>query len=301
MTSTQAPLPLALLALIVLWWQSPAITTSATARAAVPPLLRPLHLHEPPPPMVRLSSSLFSMGSTADEVLLAFATCGQEPQGQRCRLEAFSHERPVREVALKAFWLDRFEVSVGDYDNCVRLGYCRPVPRRGRARRFSQTGLPMTLVRWRDARDYCKFRGARLPTEAEFERAAAGRNRRTYPWGTHYDSRLSNHGRLASDRTSDADGFRELAPVVSFDEGATPLGIHNLAGNASEWVFDRYADTYDPKDLRNPLGPPASTASVFRVVRGGSFTTPRPWMRTRAREFASPNQRSLDRGFRCAQ
>ena len=251
--------------------------------------------------MVRISQSRFEMGSTAKEVVDAFGQCGREPHGRRCRLEEFSHERPVRRVTLATFRIDRFEVSVRDYRNCVRVGRCQPVPRRGRARRFERAELPMTLVRWQDANDYCSFRGARLPTEAEFERASAGPHRRKYPWGALYDSRLGNHGRLATDRTDSADGYRELAPVDSFREGSTPNGITNLSGNASEWVWDRYAVEYDRQDVINPKGPISSAASAFRVVRGGSYTSARTSLRSTARDYAAPTDRALDRGFRCAE
>lgn len=242
----------------------------------------------------------FQLGSSPDEVVKAFAACTNEPLGRLCRVESFAHESPVRRLRLSGFWLDRHEVSVGDYARCAEVGRCEPVPYFKGAVRFDRDDLPVSLVSWDDAQDYCAFVGARLPTEAEFERAARGLGRRQYPWGDLYNNRLSNHGRLASFRADDSDGFAELAPVGSFPAGSTPELVFDLAGNVEEWVSDRYAPEHDPASRLNPQGPSAGQGSSRRVTRGGSYESPASFLRGAFRDSAEPQARSVTRGFRCA-
>jgi formylglycine-generating enzyme required for sulfatase activity len=258
-----------------------------------------LELSAPLPPWAYVSGGRFRMGSTPEEIQSAFADCQFEPQKSRCRIEQYGDEQPVREVRVSPFRMLRYEVSVAEYGRCVQARRCRPAPYFRGATRFAVDSYPVSLVDWQDARDYCAFVGGRLPSEAEFERAARGPSRRTYPWGNLYNDRVSNHGKLASDPTSDIDGFVELAPVGSFPDGATPEGIFDLAGNVAEWVWDRYAPEYLERDLHNPMGPSASSGSNQRVVRGGHFESPRPDLRGAARTGQMPTARSPTVGFRC--
>ncbi len=260
-----------------------------------------LELRAPLSRTVHVPASKFSMGSTPDDVVQAFTECTTEPLGQLCRVELFSDEVPLREVRLSGYWLDRHEVTVDEYARCVALGRCAAIPYFKGATRFARGNYPVTLVTWEDAKDYCAFVGARLPTEAEFERAARGASRRLYPWGNLYNSRVSNHGRLASDPTDAVDGHAELAAVGSYPAGATPERIFDLAGNVEEWVHDRYALEYDPKDLVDPRGPVATATGSQRVVRGGNFESPRAWLRGASRDPAAPSERHAGRGFRCAR
>lgn len=251
--------------------------------------------------IVHISGSVFRMGSTPDEVVQAFADCTSEPLGQLCRVELFSDETPQRTISLSSYWLDRYEVSVGQYARCVQVGRCDPLPYFRGALRFMKESLPATLVTWEEAQTYCSFRNARLPTEAEFERAARGLQGRRYPWGNLYNARASNHGRLAFDRSDASDGFTELAPVGSYGDAASTSGLFDIAGNAEEWVYDRYSYGYDPKDVRDPRGPSAMASGNQRVVRGGSYESPRAWLRSASRDGAEPGERRAERGFRCAR
>src|SRR5262249_40500563 len=151
------------------------------------------------------------------------------------------------------------------------------------------------LVNYNDASEFCAWTGGRLPTEAEWERAARGILGRRYPWGNVYNPFLSNHGRLSLDATDDRDGFLELAPVGSFPEGRTPDGIDDMAGNVEEWVSDWYAEGYPEASTVNPHGP---ATGDLRVVRGGSFLSGRPWLRGSARMFEFPGVRRPWLGFR---
>ncbi len=258
-------------------------------------------LRAPRSRMIKLRASTFSMGSSVPDVLEAVAECAREPHGHRCKEELFANELPRHRVRLSAYWLDRTEVTVADYRRCVELRRCAPVPYADGARRFDKPSLPVSLVRHEDARDFCRFRGARLPTEAEFERAARGVSGRRYPWGNYYNSRAANHGRLGLDRSDAADGYAELAPVGSFPAGRTPDGLLDLAGNVAEWGSDRYAPGYPETTAVNPTGPTSATAGSERVVRGGSYNAAGPWLRGSARSGAEPDSRSSDVGFRCAK
>lgn len=258
-------------------------------------------LRQPASAMLRVPAGRFEMGSTPEDVLDAVTDCAREPLGGRCREEMFSDEVPRHSVTLSSFWLDRAEVSVRDYARCVALRRCRAVPFEHGGKRFDSPSFPVSLVRHADARAYCRFRGARLPTEAELERAARGTRGRRYPWGQLYNTRASNHGRLGLDTSDARDGFAELAPVGSFPSGRTPEGFLDLAGNVAEWASDRYAPGYPPGPAIDPKGPALGVGSGGYVVRGGSFASAAPWLRGASRSSADPETRSPTLGFRCAR
>lgn len=258
-------------------------------------------LRQPASLMIRVPASVFEMGSTAEDVLDAVTDCAREPLGGRCREEMFSDEMPRHRVTLSSFWLDRTEVSVKEYARCVALRRCRAIPFDLGGKRFDVPSHPVSLVRHADARAYCRFRGARLPTEAEFERAARGPRGRRYPWGNLYNTRVANHGRLGLDTTDARDGFAEHAPVGSFPSGRTPEGFLDLAGNVSEWVSDRYALSYPPGPASDPKGPAVGAGSGGHVVRGGHYASAAPWLRGASRASADAETRSPTLGFRCAR
>jgi len=238
-------------------------------------------------PAVYLRPLTFDMGSTSEEVLSAILRCQREPLADRCDEQTFTNETPNHTEHVAGFWMSRTEVTVAQYGRCVAVGRCGPAGFEGGALRFQRPAFPVTLVTFDDARRYCAFRGGRLPTEAEFERAARGAARRQYPWGQSYNAKLSNHGRLGVDTTDANDGFSELAPVGSFPDGATPEGILDLAGNAAEWTADAFTRQYD--------APPTSD----RTVRGGSFSSPAAFLRGAARAAKPPETREPTLGFRC--
>jgi formylglycine-generating enzyme required for sulfatase activity len=251
--------------------------------------------------MILVPAGTFVMGSTGDDVLSALVDCQHEPAGDRCEGTQFADESPPHRVTLSAYFLDRTEVTVAEYGRCVAAGRCRALPLGDGARRFDRPNYPASLVTWDEARTYCAFRGARLPTEAEFERAARGTSGRRYPWGELYNSHASNHGRLAWQPTDDKDGYAELAPVGSFPSGRTPDGFLDLAGNVSEWVSDRYAPQYDDSDVTDPQGPRETSGAPARVVRGGSYESAAPGLRGAARQAEEPGTRRPWIGFRCAK
>jgi formylglycine-generating enzyme required for sulfatase activity len=259
-----------------------------------------VRLEAPLPAMIRIPAGVIRMGSDESEVLGALADCVREPYGHRCTPTLFGNEMPRHRVRLSSYWIDRLEVKVADYERCVRVGRCSPRPVSEATRRFDYPDYPVTRVSWHDAQAYCAFRAARLPTEAEFERAARGVRGRRYPWGEFFNARASNHGRFGWDVTDTSDGFAELAPVGSFGSGASAEGVHDLAGNVAEWVADRYSPTYEAGDARDPRGPGIGDSSL-RVVRGGSYAHARFRLRGAARAFAEPSERRSTLGFRCAR
>lgn len=259
-----------------------------------------VRLESPASSMVRLPAGSFSMGSDEAEVLGALADCVREAYGHRCSPTLFNNETPRHPVRLSSYWLDRFEVSVADYERCVAVGRCDPRPVSEATRRFDRGDHPVSRVTWHDATSYCAFRGARLPTEAEYERAARGVFHRRYPWGNLFNVWAGNHGRFGWDVTDASDGFAELAPIGSYPAGVTPEGIHDLAGNVAEWVADRYSPTYEAATARDPRGPGVG-GSNLRVVRGGSYAQARFRLRGAARAFAEPGERRSTLGFRCAR
>jgi formylglycine-generating enzyme required for sulfatase activity len=229
------------------------------------------------------------MGSSEAEVLSALVSCKREPLPERCDETTFANEMPAHREKVAGFWMARTEVTVAQYARCVAAGRCDPAGYEGGGLRFQQPNYPVTFVTFANARRYCAFRGGRLPTEAEFERAARGAARRAYPWGQTFHGKLANHGRLGVDSSDDGDGFAELAPVGSFPDGATPEGILDLAGNAAEWTSDHYSPTYGAE--------PAHSGE--HVVRGGSFASAGAFLRGAARSGRLPETREPTLGFRC--
>jgi len=237
---------------------------------------------------VYLRPLTLDVGSTEEEALSALWRCKLEPPGDRCDETTFADEVPVRRgLRVSGFWMARTEVTVAEYARCVAAGRCAPAGYDGGAQRFQRPRYPVTLVSYDDARHYCAFRAGRLPTEAEFERAARGAARRAYPWGRTFHAKLANHGRFGVDPTDASDGFAELAPVGSFPGGATPEGILDLAGNAAEWT----SDVFEHDD-----GRPTSSE---RAIRGGHFASAAPFLRGAARTSKPPGTREPTLGFRC--
>lgn len=261
-------------------------------------------LRAPAEGRVRVPGGRFLMGSTPAEMVDAVRMCEREMYKSLCeRLSpAFRAEGMAHQVTLSAFFIDRTEVTVAAYRRCVGAGACAAPSFVPTDARFDRPELPITHVRWEDATAYCRWAGGRLPTEAEWELAARGTTSRTFPWGNVYNPRLCNHGSLAHDDSDARDGFAGLAPVGSFPDGATPLGLLDMAGNVAEWVEDVFSLDdqgfgYESIAQVNPRG---KATGAFHVVRGGSYEDAAPWVRAAARGLMTTLVRSSTVGFRCA-
>jgi formylglycine-generating enzyme required for sulfatase activity len=194
-------------------------------------------------------------------------------------------ERPARKVTLKAFAIDRTEVTRGDYAACVSAQRCKLAPAAATAAPASDDDpkLPVTGVDWSDAQAYCRFAGGRLPTESEWEKAARGSDGREFPWGEDADCARANWGSFEGEGPCAGKNPGRPVPVGRYPTGASPFGVLDLGGNVWEWVADKYDE--DPKR---------------RVVRGGSCCSYFVAPRAANRNAWAPEHRDLDLGFRCA-
>jgi iron(II)-dependent oxidoreductase len=199
-----------------------------------------------------------------------------------CRFD----EVPSRRVWLSTFDIDRREVTQGAYADCVAAGACQPPV--AHYHPAEQPDEPVRSLHWADGVAYCAFRGLRLPTEAEWEAAARGRDERIYPWG---DAPADCN--LASFEGCMAPLLGGLHPA-----GAGPYGAEDQAGGVWEMTADYYAPSYQDQPVIDPQGP---TTGQTRVARGGSFRTQAFALRTTARAAVVPTSTYDDVGIRCAR
>jgi formylglycine-generating enzyme required for sulfatase activity len=204
---------------------------------------------------------------------------------------------PEHRVYLDSFYMDKFEVTAARYAKFMAAT--------GRAQPFSWDEVnlasdgerPVIGVDWHDANAYCQWAGKRLPTEAEWEKAARGTDKRIYPWGS--DDPTSQLANYSVDGKRAWQGMSTLSPVGSFEEGKSPYGLYDMAGNVWEWVADWYdASYYRFSPDRNPPGP---SKGPMKSIRGGAWLTPGNNMRMSRRNFDPPVNRFLYVGFRCVQ
>jgi len=228
--------------------------------------------------MIFVPSVEFTMGSDAED--------------------AAPNERPLTHVALSRFYISRCLIANAEYEHFDRAHQAKRAPSAGDRH-------PVVYVSYLDAVKFCQWlstrerRKYRLPTEAEWEYAAKGKDQRKFPWGN-YDGRgdLANFADRNtvfawSDREID-DGYPESSPVGAFPLGASPFGIEDMAGNVWEWCLDYY-ELYRPGPKTNPRGPSAGTK---RVHRGGSWKSRFGSLRTTVRSSNVPGFSCNDLGFR---
>ncbi len=206
---------------------------------------------------------------------------------------------------LDAFYIDKYEVTVKQYMACVKAGQCSRAGMQGRCDygRRDKLNYPINCVNWSQARAYCKWVKKRLPTEAEWEKAARGTDGRIYPWGDEWNPRNANYCDASCDfdwrDNSYDDGFPELAPVGSFSAGISPYGVYDMSGNVKEWVADWYEFYYQENSTRNPVGP---SSGDRRILRGGAWTDePSYLLRVSGRQPVHPEYSEDNNGFRCVR
>ncbi len=320
----------------------PALALLALAAPSAANTGKVVRVEKPQRARVYIPSGTFAMGLTEEEMLAVATECESAIETAQnvsltgneglCGIyrEELAHME-AREVYVDAFALDRTEVTTGDYRRCVAAGGCSlDALIAGDERYIGTDAYPMVNVTWDDARRFCSWRGGRLPSEAEWERAARSADGRTWPWGDATRPNEFNHGKprahvvqkvdhqnagLVLSDPDASDGFELLAPVGSFPWGEGPYGTLDQAGNVAEWTADAWIhseheigyqslerDTWRSLPTVNPLrdGP----TSEKRVVRGGSWREPTFVARANVRDpwnlIYDPNGRYAHIGFRCA-
>jgi formylglycine-generating enzyme required for sulfatase activity len=227
-------------------------------------------------------------GSTKDGVSLVRIEGGTFTMGDN---EFF----PVREVFLNPFYIDATEVTTARYAKFLQANGSLAPPDEWDGIDLKKHGdLPVVGVSWKDADAYCQWVGRRLPTEAEWERAARDSDQRKYPWGNDEPGA----GKAAYARKAEHAYEGGLERVGSLEAGRSREGVYDLEGNVSEWVSDWFAESFSVDDVRNPKGPPSGEK---KVIRGSGWHEPVERIGGSRRYQASPDNRTDDVGFRCAR
>ncbi len=198
-------------------------------------------------------------------------------------------ENPAHRVHVDAYYIDKYEVTNAEYMKFVdATGARKPVSMNDPD--FSGERQPAAGMSWKEADSYCKWAGKRLPTEAEWEKAARGKRPIEYPWG---------------DETPDAtrvnfnETLNKTAPVGSYETGKSDYGVYDLSGNVSEWVHDWHlAEFYLFSPKENPTGP---EKGKYKVIRGGNWRNNAEDISLTYRNATVPNLRSKTLGFRCVK
>jgi formylglycine-generating enzyme required for sulfatase activity len=267
----------------------------------------------------------FEMGSTEEEVDVALALCNASYGN--CERGWFADEQPQHTVALDAYWIGQTEVTNAQFQQFVDAGgYAAERywsaegwqvrsdagwegPRCLEDDNVNAPDQPVVCVSWYEADAYTRWLSEstgetyRLPTEAEWEKAARGTDGRTFPWGEDFDGSLLNFCDTNcvydhKDETHD-DGYAYTAPVGSYPEGASPYGVMDMAGNVWEWVNDWYDSSYySQSPSENPPGP---ATGEYRVLRGGSWYSSGSSVRSAIRLYNLPDLWDVSDGFRCVR
>ena len=201
-------------------------------------------------------------------------------------------EHPMRTETLPAYFIDQYEVTNARYKEFLEATGSRP-PQGWPEGRIpdGRESYPATFVNWYDAERYCRWAGERLPTEAEWEKAARGTDGRDFPWGNEFDAEKANTGDT---------GMGDMTPVGEFKEGKSPFGAYDMSGNVWEWTADWYKP-YPGSDYHSE-----TFGEKLKVIRGGSwggtghYSIPY-FYRTTYRFYIEPEGAYPDAGFRCAK
>ena len=204
-------------------------------------------------------------------------------------------EQPIREIFLDAYRIDRYEVTNHHYALfAAATGHRKAGPPARYAKNVGKMrgpNQPAVYVSWEDAKAYCEWKGKRLPTEAEWEKAMRGSDGRLWPWGNADQPAGANWARVD-------DGHDVAAVVGAFRSDVSPYGVVDGAGNVMEWVEDWYSESYFKESAdRNP---PSPENGVYRVLRGAGYTTTGSDFRITSRSKMVPDFRDETIGFRCA-
>ena len=255
-------------------------------------------------PMILVPAGPFEMGADAD---IALVEC-RKFYGS-CPRDWFTSEEPVHSVMLDDYYIDQYEVTNACYAACVDEGVCNPPILTDDLSRGEYYGsstyadYPVLFINWHGAQTYCQWRGARLPTEAEWEKAArGGLEGKFYPWGDTFDGERVNfcdrNCEFSHANQDYDDGHKNTAPVGSYAPNG--YGLYDMAGNVWEWVADWYDEDYYANSPDSNPGGPAS--GQYRVLRGGSWYNHFGfYYRAALRYKYDPSSQYSIVGFRCAR
>ena len=257
-----------------------------------------------PPPVTPTVAQTLTLAGPANEIIDGEAQMVLIPQGDFKMGSTIGDidEKPVNTVFLDSYYIDKYKVTNTLYKLCVDSMVCA-------APKFSNSYLrpsyygdsrfdqyPVIGVDWYMAKTYCEWRGSRLPTEAEWEKAARGSDGRAYPWGEEIDQSRANYN-----NNGDPNYVGDTSGVDHYPDGISPYGLYDMAGNTWEWVADIYDSNYYNTlsiPVINPLGP---TSGDFRVIRGGSWNSSAFNLRASRRSWNDPGNANVYIGFRCAR
>jgi eukaryotic-like serine/threonine-protein kinase len=272
---------------------TPTSAMTETFVASVSPSISDATLTQPPPSITPLPT--FGVGSTfirsVDGAVMVYVPEGEFIMGSN---NAGTDEKPEHSVFLFEYWIDQTEVTNGMYEKCLHDGACRNP---GTSQRASQyDNYPVASINWIDAKSYCTWADARLPTEAQWEKAARGTDGRSYPWGNELDSTKYYLPQKPSNVT-----FIHK-PVGSYPEGASPYGVLDMTGSVFEWINDMYSATYY---LNSPSANPVGAADLenSHFYRGGDYVDYDLRVFSRAIPVNLPEPgwlKYVNVGFRCA-
>ena len=239
-----------------------------------------------------LAISSSGLAQQADNKNMVLVPRGEFTMGSKEHSDETPHQ-----VVLDAYYIDKYEVSNREYKEFMKAtGH--PAPAYWDDPRLNKPEQPVVGVNWYDASKFCESKGKRLPTEAEWERAAKGPDGTHYPWGHKLDKTKANYGQNVG----------KTVPVNSYPEGVSGYGAHHMAGNVFEWVIDWYDPGYfKVSPAMNPLGPATginfANQGPVKVLKGGSWLAPSSSLHTSHRFWNQPENNSygVGLGFRCAK
>ena len=259
---------------------------------APPPTVPPPTVTPPPADQLLVPAGVYLRGSTDGDVQAVLNELCPDYADSFCTRDTFADELvSPRDRSVAAFYIDRHEVTNAAYALCVGVGICAPPttqdpnPRRTYFADPARGDDPVVYITWYNAQTYCTWRGARLPTADEWEKAARGTDGRWWPWGNAkptYEANCRYPGQPAADPKDTTLVGGEPFPVGSFPADISPYGVMDMAGNVMEWVDADYA-------------------SGRREIRGGSWNTGSYFLRAANRIGRAPGESFFDVGFRCAR
>jgi len=280
----------------------PPPATGAPAPTSTPRPTATLDTATSTPTVTRTPEAASTRTRSADGMLMVYVPAGGFTMG-----DAADGERAEHRVTLDAYWIDSTEVTNAQYGLFIAsTGHREPSTCDLGSPTFAEAAMqehPVVCVNWDDAAAYCLWAGARLPTEAEWEKAARGTEGRVYPWGNTFDGTKLNYcdANCPSPSRDDRfnDGFSRTAPAGHYPAGASPYGALDMAGNVCEWVADWYAAWYYPvSPASNPGGP---STGQDKALRGSGWLIGSGIASSAYRSHYDPAVRHHNIGFRCVK